>query len=89
MKLTLRTKVAIGLGLIGIFSLFPYGEFHPIGWRDWIVMGWVLGKIGFLVYAAYLLIIADEEVETWKSRSEGAERDIQRIVNKSNFPEHH
>jgi hypothetical protein len=28
------------------------------------------GKIGFVIYAAYLLLIADEEIDNWKSMTE-------------------
>jgi hypothetical protein len=85
-KLSVRIEVAIGLGLLCIFSLIGAGDFQPIGWRDWIVVGWLFGKIGFLVYAAYLLIIADEEIDTWKSRNESSERLIQEIIRQSNAP---
>jgi hypothetical protein len=83
---SVRIKVAIGLGLLGIFSLIGSADFKPIGWRDWLIVGWVFGKIGFLVYAAYLLIIADEEIDTWKSRNESSERLIQEIIKQSNSP---
>lgn len=69
MKMSLRIKVAIGLGLLGIFTLIGAVDIQPTGWRDWLVVAGVFGKIGFLVYAAYFLVIADEEIEHLKVRN--------------------
>ena len=86
MKLSLRIKVAIGLGLMGILTLISAPDVHPIGWRDWLVVGWLFGKIGFLVYAAYVLIIADEEIETLKATNKSTEHLIAEILKQVNTP---
>lgn len=87
MKIRLRIKVAMVLGLLGIFALIGAGDIKLIGWRDWLVVAWVFGKVGFLVYAAYLLIIADEEIYNLKARNESSERLIQQILNRTNSQE--
>jgi hypothetical protein len=85
-KQSLRIKVAIGLGLFGIFTLISASDIHPTGWRDWLTVAWIFGKIGFLMYAAYVLIIADEEIETLKASNKSSERLIEEILKQVNTP---
>jgi hypothetical protein len=86
-KISLRIKVAIILGLLGLFTLIGAGDIQPTGWRDWLVVAWVFGKIGFLVYVANLLISADKEIENLKATNESSERFIQQILKQANSRE--
>ena len=86
MKLSVRIKVAIGLGVMGILILLDAAHSEPNGWHSWhdrLVEAWEFAKIGFLVYAAYLLMSDDEEINSLKSRNEICERLIQEITKQS------
>jgi cell division protein FtsW (lipid II flippase) len=85
-KLSVRIKVAIGLGVMGILILLDYAHSEPNGWHSWhdrLVEAWAFGKIGFLLYAAYLLMSDDEEIRALKASNETSERLIQEITKQS------
>ena len=83
MKLSLRIKVAIGLGLLGIFSLIGADD-AQFQWRHWSWTVWFFLKIAFVMYAAYVLIIDDEEIETLKASNTNSEKLIEELLNKLN-----
>jgi hypothetical protein len=59
---------------------------HPepvVGLWNWLLVYWTIGKIGLFGYAGYLLITADEEIESLKSSNESAERISREILNDS------
>lgn len=86
MKLSLRIKVAIGLGLLGIFSLIGADD-AQFEWRHWSWTVWFFLKIAFIMYAAYVLIIDDDEIETLKASNKNSERLIDELIKKANTPE--
>jgi len=83
MKLSLRIKVAIGLGLLGIFSLIGADD-AQFQWRHWSWTVWFFLKIAFIMYAAYVLIIDDEEIERLKASNTNSEKLIEELLNKLN-----
>ena len=84
MTLTLRIKVAIGVWLMCILSLIESRHPEPvIGLWNWLLPYWTVGKIGLFGYAGFLLITADEEIESLKSSNASAERLIREILNDS------
>jgi hypothetical protein len=59
---------------------------HPepvIGLWNWLLAYWTVGKIGLFGYAGFLLITADEEIESLKSSNASAERFIREILDDS------
>jgi hypothetical protein len=85
--LSLRIKVAIGVWLMCILSFIELSRLEPvIGWWDWLVASWALGKIGLFGYAAFLLITADEEIENLRASNQNSERLIEEILKKVNSP---
>ena len=87
MTLSLRIKVAIGVWLMCILSFIESSHLQPvIGLWDWLVVAWAFGKIGLFGYAGYLLITADEEIESLRATNESSERLIQEILKKVNSP---
>jgi hypothetical protein len=65
----LRLKIAIALWFWALCILaWDAKHLEPIiGWWDWLVVGGEFGKIGLLGYAGFLLITAEEDIETLKA----------------------
>ncbi len=79
----MRWKCAFGLWIWAFCILcWAAKNLEPIlGWQGWLITAWHIGRIAFLVYAGFLLIEADQEIEGLKytrARLEEAIAEFQR-----------
>jgi hypothetical protein len=70
----MRWKCAIALWVWALCILFSNRDLDfdllVIGWQEWLVIGWVFLKAGFLFYAGGLLIVVNEDLKHLEQSNE-------------------